>query len=220
MTLATINQIKDQNFTSIMVDCGQDWDAELHSVKKLLKHSGLMVRLDFNAKADFSIFERFMTNIEPSTRARIEYVEDPMPFEPESWRDASRLVSLGVESQYSQIPWDSPEKIPPIRALVIRPSRIDANLAVQRALANKMKIVITSSLEHPVSIAHASYLASRLTAKDPTVLSDHDCLYQTFFAPHTFSGTLNSQGPFLSSLDGYGIGFDLKFMTLQWTLLR
>lgn len=211
-----LDSIKNQNFSTLMIDCGQNFDEEAEHVRRILRMTNFMVRLDFNGKADFSSFERFMTKIEPGLKPRIEYVEDPMPFDPEAWKEAARLAPLGIESQYSYVQWGRPELVPPIKTLVIRPSRIDHEKAVKNALQYNCKLVVTSSLEHPVSTAHASIIASDLITRYPLLVSDHDCLYQTFYAPHAFSGYLTSQGPYLTNSPGTGIGFDAKFKALSW----
>lgn len=211
-----LDSIKKQNFSTVMIDCGQNFEEESDHVRRILRMTNFMVRLDFNGKADFSTFERFITKIEPGLKPRIEYVEDPMPFEPDAWKEASRLAPLGIENQYPLVQWEKPELVPNIKTMVIRPSRVDTEKAIKNALQYNCKIVVTSSLEHPVATAHASLIASDLMTRYPLLVSEHDCLYQTFYAPHAFSGFLASQGPYLTNSPGTGIGFDAKFKTLNW----
>jgi O-succinylbenzoate synthase len=209
-------KIRSQKFSTLMIDCGQNFEDEAEHVRRILRMTNFIVRLDFNAKADFSILERFMAKIEPGLKPRIEYIEDPMPFEPSSWAEATNLAPLAIETQYPHVQWDNPSLVPKIKTLVIRPSRFDIDKSIKNALQYNCKMVVTSSLEHPVSTAHASLVASDLMIKYPLLVSDHDCLYQTFYAPHSFSGYLTAQGPYLTTSPGLGIGFDAKFKALNW----
>lgn len=215
----SLDGIKSQNFSSLLIDLGRDLEAESVAVRRLLRQSNLSVRLDFNAKADWSSFERFMTNIEPGLRARIEFIEDPIPYDPDSWKEAARLGPLGIESQLKFVDWSKPTKIPPIKVISIRPSRIDIEEAIHNAQSINAKMLITSSLEHPVSVAHATLVASDLMTRFPNQVLDHDCLYQNFFAPHLLSGSLMTMGPYIVTSKGTGIGFDRNFAALKWSAL-
>ena len=220
VTSVLLEQIKSQNYSSIKIDCGKDFEKECDIIRRILKLSNFLLRLDFNAKADFSTFERFVTNIEIGLRPRIEFILDPMPYDFEAWKDATKLAAVGIDSQYNHVSWGDPKTVPQMKYLAIRPSRIDVDAAIERAQQYNFKILVTSSLEHPISIAHASLIASDIVTANTANTWDHDCLYHGFYAPNEFSGSIRSQGPYLLETDGAGIGFENHLPKMTWTALR
>jgi O-succinylbenzoate synthase len=208
--------IKDQNFVTLMIDVGQDLSAEVDAVRRILKMTKFLVRLNFNARADWPSFERFMSVIEPGLKPRIEFVVDPMPYDQESWRDAARFAPVAIDSQLPYMDWSQPDTLPQLRAIMIRPTVVDTDDIVAKALALKSKLVVTSSFEHPVAVAHSTLIASDLNTKYPLQVLDHDCLYQNFYVPHAFSGLIATQGPFILSASGKGIGFTRQLDEQDW----
>jgi o-succinylbenzoate synthase len=212
----TMALIKDQNFVTLMIDVGQDLPAEVDAVRRILKMTKFLVRLNFNAKADWPSFERFMSVIEPGLKPRIEFVVDPMPYDQEAWKDASRFAPVAVDSQLSYIEWSEPKSLPQLKAIIIRPTVVDTEEMVKHALAMKCKLVVSSSFEHPIAVAHSTLIASDLNTRFPFQVLDHDCLYQNFYVPHAFSGLIATQGPFILSATGKGIGFSRQLQELDW----
>lgn len=220
VTTKQLDDIRDQGFSTLMIDIDTDLEGGTENVRRILRHGHFMVRIAMNSSGNFSSLERFMTVIEPGLRPRIEFMMDPFPFEPSAWREASQLVPLAIEREIPNVLWTS-ENLPNLKAIGLRPSRMDTDLILRRALKCNAKVFVTSSFEHPVGVAHAGLVAADLVTRYPNMMMEHDCIPHLIYAPHSMSGVIRSQGPYLVSTDGgNGIGFDQKLNALPWTKLK
>ena len=79
---AAIKEARSAGFTTFKIKVGRAVDEEGKFIAKFLKQNPVLIRLDFNAKTDFSEFERLFSHLGPAEKARIEFVEDPVPWHP------------------------------------------------------------------------------------------------------------------------------------------
>jgi O-succinylbenzoate synthase len=179
-----------------------------------------MVRLDFNACLDFQMFERFLSYFSKTEMSKIEYIEDPCPWDLDVWKEASKLAKLALDFEYENVNWAAVD-VMPFDFLILKPARTDVDLAVERARQKNLKIVVSSSMDHPVGIAHAISVAADLKKECPALLADcMACLTNKVYRPNEYSMRLVSQGPFFSTVAGSGIGFDDLFAKIEWIELR
>lgn len=215
----TIEEIKKQGFTTVKVKVGRSLEEEAKWIEKFLRMHQLGVRLDFNSKATPASFERFVSSINPALRPRIEYAEDPFPYDPETWGAANQLVPLALDQEYDHVHWDKLKAPLPFKVVVIKPARQDMKKAVDHANKFGLKMVITSALDHPVGIAHALLCAGELKKFYPNQLLDCGCLSQRSYKANDFSTSMIVQGSYLVEIPGTGIGFDHLFDKTVWTAL-
>lgn len=219
ITDKNLNDIKASGFSSVKIKVGNNPLEDAERSLKVLRTGHFWVRFDFNSKLDFSMFERFISILDKSSKAKIEFVEDPFPFEQKAWAEASRLVPLAADHEYDNVEW-SKVKEPPFKVIVIKPARQDVDKAVNRATTFNLKMVVTSSLDHPVGMIHSALVASEIKKAYPNQLLDCGCLSLKSYKPNEFSNKIMVQGPYFTQVPGYGIGFDQTFEGLAWSDLH
>ncbi len=212
-----LKEAKSAGFTTFKIKAGRAVDEEGKYIAKFIKQNSLLVRVDFNAKIDFSEYERFISHLGPAEKARIEYVEDPIEWDLEAWTEISEMLPLAIDQEFDKVKLDQITEPPPFKTLVLKPARIDMEKAVAFAEKFDLKMVVTSSLDHPVGVAHALFQASELKKVFPNRLLDCGCLSLRTYKPNEFSSQIQTAGPFLKDIRGTGIGFDALFDRIEWT---
>lgn len=210
-----LREIRGSPFTTIKLKVGRNLEEEALFVAKLIKQLPFAIRLDFNAKCTYPEYEKFMMSLSSGERARIEYVEDPMPWNLENWKKASGFAPLALDAEYDKVDWKVKET--PFRYLIIKPARQDVDKAVMRADQRALKMSVTSAMDHPVGIAHASIVAAEIKKTYPNMLVDCGLLTMRAYKANDFANKMIVQGPFISSINGYGIGFDELLNEQKWT---
>jgi O-succinylbenzoate synthase len=211
--------MKKSGFTTVKIKVGRNPDDEAKWIDRFLKMHQITVRLDFNGKGTFSSFEKFVSALNPGVRPRIEYVEDPFPYDPELWAAANQLLPLALDQEYDKVAWEKMKLPVPFKVVVIKPARQDVKKAVDHANKFGLKMVITSSLDHPVGIAHSILVAGELKKFYPNMLLDCGCLSLRSYKANDFSTSMIVQGSYLVEIPGLGIGFDNLFDRTAWTAL-
>lgn len=213
-----IADIKNAGFTTVKIKCGRNIHLEALFIQKLINQFALMVRVDFNSRLDFSNFQRFMGFFSQRDISKIEYIEDPFPYDTANWTEASKLVPLAVDFEYENVDW-SHIKSPPFKVIIIKPSRMDVDRAIGRCTTFNLKYSVTSSLDHPVGIVHAAIVAGELRKNYGTYFLDSGCLSLRAYKSTEFNNKILVQGPYITQVTGLGIGFDDVLEGQDWQLL-
>ena len=101
------------------------------------------LRLDFNN--DGEAFARVGPTL---PRERIDFIEDPCPYDPVAWREIrQRGFRLALDRQVS---------VEAVDVLVVKP-------AVQDVPDVAIPVIITSYMDHPIGQLHAAYVAANST---------------------------------------------------------
>jgi len=213
-----VDELKALSFSSLKLKFGADHKIATEVVKRLLRQNPwLMLRLDFNSKLDFQSFHKFATSLLPQERARIEYVEDPIPWDLAAWKEASEFLPLALDIEASKIDFQNLETIP-FKVFVIKPLKLDIHTAEVFLEKNpQLQIVVTSNLGHAVDTAHSFAQAVALKKKWPQRVLDCGLLGGEVYQPNVFSQNLQIQGPYLLPLRGIGIGFNAELANINWT---
>ncbi len=212
-----IDEICNEGFSSVKLKVGSDLVNEADFLNHLAA-ANLRIRLDFNAVSSWQVFEKFISNLSPSVRALIDYVEDPFPFDEKSWSEAQTLVKIAVDNQMRKVPWKYLKK-PPFDVLVVKPARTDVDVAVAYCKKWNLKMTITSSMDHPVGASHAAGLAMELKKEHGEMILEAGCLTHRLYHMDIFSAELTTQGPYLLRVKGTGVGFDKLLEGLEWQAL-
>jgi O-succinylbenzoate synthase len=205
-----LKELKTQGFTTLKVKVGCDWPHELTWLKRAA--ANFILRLDFNSQAQFSWLESLPSDV----KAKVEFVEDPVPFNFEDWKKASKLVPLALDNEYDKVDWSLVGKTPPFQTMVIKPARQNVAHAMARAQVCNLSVVVTSSMDHPVGVAHALRVAMDLKARNIKIL-ECGLLTTSLYEANSFSPELKSDGPYLIPPSGTGIGFNHLLEELAWT---
>ncbi len=217
-TDSTMKELRTSGFTCLKVKVGKDVEEEAKFVSRIIKQNPVTVRLDFNAKASFEKYEKFVAYLGSAERPKIEFVEDPMPWDPLAWETAAKFgIPLAIDQELEKLSWDKMKTPLPFKVVVIKPARIDVEKMVKIIDKFALKMIVTSSLDHPVGVAHASAVASDLKKFYPNTLLDCGCLTMRAYRPNDYSSRIQVQGPYLTNIPGTGIGFDDLFDKAVWT---
>ncbi len=213
-----LSQAKLSGFGTIKVKLGREPEAEAEWLNRICKMFGFRIRADFNAKGDFSSFHNFMQKIAPYTKLRIEYIEDPMPYDIKAWREASDLAPLAMDLESKKVNWEV-EKLP-FKHLVLKPAIQDVDVMMAHCRIKDLKVSISSYMDHPVGIVHAAYVASEIKKKYPATMIDCGLLSQKIYQFNDFMAHIEIQGPYLQGTKGTGIGFDDLLKQQAWVPLK
>jgi o-succinylbenzoate synthase len=165
--------------------------------RRAFAESGLLFRLDFNARLDFEAVCRILDAW--GDLGWIDWLEDPCPYDDDRWRSlrerygarlALDLARRGDEREYD--------------VLVLKPARGVGPLP-------ERPVAITSYLDHPVGQLGAAWVAARLGPTEIGGLVTHPVYEES-----AFSRRLGVERGRLIPPDGPGIGFDREFERLDW----
>ncbi|PWU12363.1 MAG: hypothetical protein C5B49_16485 [Bdellovibrio sp.] len=214
-----LGDAKRVGFTSAKVKVGNDPDKEFALIDRLIRMLGFTVRLDFNSKGTFDGVQKFLERFQPAIKPFIEYIEDPFPFDPVDWREINRLVPLALDWEWRSVNWERFVVEAPFKVIIIKPARQDVPSAIELMNRHGLRMVITSSLDHPVGIMHAAAVAGEAKKTFPNKLLDCGCFTHLAYQANEFAKLLPRQGPYISETPGYGVGFDEALGKCQWVEL-
>lgn len=178
-------------FDTVKVKGGPDFDAASLP-------DGVRVRIDFNATLDAETFARM-----PLPRERIDFVEDPVPYDAATWRALRERTGLRLALD-REIATDG------VDLLIVKP-------AMQELPDVDRPLVITSAMDHPIGQFGAAFVAARHALR-----IDARCglFTHVLYEPNEFSDAIRADGSRLLSPEGTGIGFDALLERMPWVLLR
>lgn len=221
VTEADLGDAKKVGYQSVKLKCGHNLDEELEMSLKLMKR-GFMLRLDFNSRSTPADMNHFLDKIPEALRGKIEFIEDPFPFEANLWRSINMRVPLALDQESTRVAWSqmNSAQAPPFKVMVVKPARQDTVKAIDVAHKFRLKIVITSSLDHPVGQMHAGALSGEFKKLYPNMILDSGCFSHRQYEQDMFSQLMPAKGPYLSEVPGDGVGFDSLLLALPWTNLK
>jgi O-succinylbenzoate synthase len=172
------------------------------------------LRIDFNATLTAEEFVRVAATL---PRERVDFVEDPCPYDAEVWRDlrertglrlaldradsqaGGRLRKRSIEAQSG--PYD---------VVVVKPALEDVPVTTK-------EIVITSYMDHPVGQLFAAYVAAtHYASRQPPAAG---LVTHVLFESDPFIERMQLDGARLVPPPGTGIGFDDLLESLPWKKL-
>lgn len=148
------------------------------------------VRLDFNGVLDADLYFQFLHLLSEETLRQIECVEDPFPFDKKLWSQSPVKIA---EDFLKTENW-------PFK--VIKPAR---------SQVDDDALYLTSSMDHPVGLAHGLVEAQ----KKPDLIHGFLTLNQYEETPfHKYFKQEKNELSFEN--EGYGIGFDQELKDIVW----
>ncbi len=157
------------------------------------------LRLDFNATLTSDEFERIALTL---PRERIDFVEDPCPYDAATWTRLRERTGL-------RLALDRGRQTDGVDVLVVKP-------AVQRFPDSRTEIVVTSYMDHAIGQMAAAWVA----ASNADRVSDRCGLFtHVLFEPDAFFDRIRSDGPRLLAPEGTGVGFGDLLEKLPWKKL-
>ena len=156
------------------------------------------LRIDFNATLTADEFEEIAKTL---PRDRIDFIEDPCPYDAKTWRklrDRTEL-RLALDRTFAEEGVD---------VVVVKP-------AIQEVPVTIKEIVVTSYMDHPVGQLGAAFIAAKQATSSRCGLVTH-----VLYDANEFSEQLALDGMRLVPPHGTGIGFDELLERLPWRRLR
>lgn len=205
-----IEDIIQQGYSHVKIKVGSHPSQEIIYLIELFASAPLKLRLDFNEKLSADVFESFWQAIE-SLHEKIDFVEDPFPFEPNEWKRMQATYSVRFAcDRKATIAKYSPDAA---SFLVVKPAITLLDIFSQ---VPKNKLIITSYLGHPLGQLGAAYAASRI---DPKGCSVHGLLAHHTYHPNSFSLQLSQGGPRFKAPLGWGFGYEELLNQVNWKSL-
>lgn len=234
-------QIVDYGFKVVKVKVSNH-DGEIKKLVSLIKSlSGcdLKWRIDCNNIWNESVWNNWIQSLPPDLFDKIEFIEDPLPYNSSLWRKLNSHLPLALDERQTKIDLigigSGPESTSPdciyddvsFSYLVVKPAvdnleSLTAWLIKRMALNKKQdpKVVMTSSMDHPVGQLGAAWVASEwhhgLGQNINFSLQSCGLVTQDLFEPNEFSEQMIQQGPKLFPPAGTGIGFDQLLEQQKW----
>lgn len=216
--LGQLDEIKQSGFTCLKIKVGRDLEAETEFISRAAGKD-FMLRLDFNGTGTWQIFERFIASLDKLVLSRIEYVEDPFPYDDNSWADARKLVKIAIDNQFSRVRWGNFKRIP-FDVLIVKPAKMDVDYAMQLCDKYMLQATVTSYMDHPVGIMHALGVAMELKKAHGKRMLDPGCLTHHLYQMDMFGASIPQQGPYLMRVEGTGVGFNGLLEKQAWYQIK
>lgn len=192
ITSQTLENALRSGFTSFKFKLGSLGDAEAFKRVSEVLPSFVAVRLDFNTRGSLQILRELH-----QLDLNFQFVEDP-------FAQANLWSAEGWDFAYDQPPFSYSDV--KTQWQVVKPARQSVD-DIQA-----QKIVFTSSMDHPIGIAHGLLQAARFGPQT----FDYGFLSQSIYEDTIFHSALHCEGPLLTVEPGQGIGFDTILASLQW----
>ena len=178
----------------------------LNSIKADIK-----IRLDFNSILDLTHFQIFLDLLAPQALKKIEYIEDPTVFNLTYWQMWNKTVPLA---------WDFQNARPPILVKaadfkIIKVTRETEPNYKWNLLSKFQKYTLTSTMDHPVGLAHGLRIAQSLAKNDSGFLT-LDLFEETAFHRY-FIQRENELNFSTEALLDSGIGMAEELDKLTWS---
>jgi O-succinylbenzoate synthase len=167
-------------------------------------------RIDFNEVLSGLNALRFVECLSDHARDRIDFVEDPCPYDREMWGRIRRETGLKLAVDRA-----GHADEPVADTIVVKPMRRNVGDFTDSGL----RMIVTSNMEHPLGQCFAAKQAGILSADSARIdyggLQTHE-----LFEPTEFSERLGPAGPKFQPPGGTGLGFDDLLENLPWKRLK
>ena len=166
-------------------------------------------RIDFNEVLTKGEAIEFAHGMPQRLRARVDFLEDPCPWQRDDWTEIKRVTGLGLARDRSADGGDACTEF-----LVMKPARH----AFTSVSGGGQRLVVTSNMDHPLGQCFAAWWAGGLASRGLRV---ETCGLQTheLFEPTDFSARLGKARPRFRVPGGTGLGFDDLLEKLPWKRL-
>lgn len=202
-------------FEVAKIKLGADLEAAIARTERWAAAEGIeRLRLDFNAALSGENFVSFWSSLSAEVKAKIEFIEDPTPFDIELWRtleqETGAELAIDVRPGQEIDRWQG--------WIIVKPAVLP--LARQEEMVqghDSRRIVFTSYMEHAIGQMWAAYRAlccAGHIASEAGILS-----HERFAAGDPFFDRIRREGSRLVPLDGTGLGFDDLLEDLPWQKL-
>ena len=210
---AKLKEISRTGYKSLKIKVGRDQKAEADLINRASPY--FLLRLDFNSVGNLTSFQKFMQLLKPETIKKIEYAEDPFPYDQVKWAEAQKIVPLAADREITKIDFKKTTS-PSFQVLVIKPALVDVEKAIRFAKQENLKCVITNQMDHAVGQMHALAVAAELKREHEGMMLDSGCATHHLFEKDDYFKEIYQQGAYVQAIRGAGIGFTELLEGRQW----
>ncbi len=171
------------------------------------------LRLDFNGSLREDEFESFIYSLPKEIAQKIEYIEDPIAEINSRWLSWNHKIPLAVDFAKGNA-FDN-EKL--WSYIIVKPSRQDAGLIISKCHKLHKKFTLTSSMDHPVGLAHGLRYAQKM-AQNPSGFLTLE-IYEPLGFTDYFELNENYINFSAMALQDFGIGMTQTLEKLMWVRL-
>lgn len=221
----------DLGFRTFKVKVGRNPKIEIPLLRAVLTtEKEARWRLDFNCRLKANEASDFFMSWTSAELARLEYVEDPCPYDLPSWSKLNKKVPLALDQAWAGSLWPWDEKWNPaddnsfqqlsFRHLIIKPATQDLPRAWRWSCEKNLKVTVTSFMDHPLGVAATLQKVLEIKKYSHPVEAErlNVCGLRTsfLFEPSEFSKMIETSDPELLYPEGTGLGFDSLLKELPW----
>ena len=171
---------------------------KLKSIDRIPEH--VRLRIDFNATLTPEEFVRIAATL---PRQRIDFIEDPCPYDAATWTDLRARTGLRLALDRGSVAGQRRGA----DVLVIKP-------AIEEIPPADSELVVTSYMDHPIGQLCAAYAAATTGITTTCGLVTH-----VLYEPDPFIDRMQIEGTRLVPPGGTGWGFDDLLEGLPWRTL-
>jgi hypothetical protein len=168
--------------------------------------AGIKIRLDFNNILDAAKFDKFLV-LAAGSLSKIEYIEDPIPYDFDLWFPWNQSVPLAIDFQVKTADKSAYE------FRITKPTR-QRFFKLFGIFSSSQKMTITSAIEHPVGLGHALRIAQEVAQSESGLLT-LDLYEKTAFHKY-FTQKENELNFSELALNDVGIGMTEELNKLVW----
>jgi O-succinylbenzoate synthase len=216
---ANLRARHDLGFRALKLKLGRDLALETRVLNSLAPElSAFRLRFDFNSSLQLDSCLQWIDSLSTQVRDAIEFLEDPITWEPNEWAALSLRSGAGLAVDM----WGEPtiaraEKLSNLPAswIVVKPAVQDPDRLLSLARHHGAKLCFTSYLDHPLGQAIAAFEAGRANQASAVTVGTCGLLSQTAYEASEYSHYLATGARWVSSND-QGIGFTRLLEDESW----
>jgi O-succinylbenzoate synthase len=214
-----LERFKRDGFSTVKTKAGHQPHEEAQHLRALAREAvavGMKIRIDLNESLTLASALMFSDVLcGNGGGAGIDFVEDPMAYRAEDWRELKERFPLRLALDRGAVDFAGDlQGDESFDVMVLKPA-IQDPAAVLGALENAKKtLVVTSYLDHPIGTLGAAWAAAEAQAKLGTQLEL--CGLMTHLNYEQTGFPLQREGSRLIAPEGTGFGFDEELQRMQW----
>ncbi len=205
----------EAGFTAVKLKAGRDLEAEGKFLDAMAgEFPALKWRLDFNESLTPEQAAEFLLALAETTRATLDFVEDPCPYSEAAWTELRRKTRVKLAVDLEAAPLTAAAQV-----MVIKPAIDEPFLLGEAAISHNQRVVLTSYMDHPLGQAFAAWEAARLELQFPGLTGICGLQTHHLFEADAFTEILGPWSPEFKIPEGTGLGFNDLLDALPWTRL-
>jgi o-succinylbenzoate synthase len=212
--------VVEEGWLAIKTKGSKQTDETLGSLERLSQFAGevpLKWRVDFNSCLTAADFEGFMKALPEGVAARLDFIEDPFPYDAGAWSRAQRELGARLACDKGLALTGSPRDAEAgYEVAVLKPGRREWRTLIAQ-LPQSARVVMTSAMDHAIGQSFAAYEAALAWKELGPQMDLCGLCTEHLFEKDEFFERIRSRGGDLEvDRSGTGLGFDEVLGELPW----